>query len=447
MRREPGLIRHYRELARLSMEDLAKQLHVAESTVYNYVSKGAPSSKLLQLVQIFFKYGVIRDYETAKDFWARCGSQSFPEPPELRQMFERVLPPITTSSHPAEDLEQNQLYETSEPVSSDTLLTPIPYTPWYKRPWLLGAVVAVCSMIVGGVVASQSYWSSSAPTVTIVDDMAYIPAGPFPQGSTPDQLAFFEDLCIEAQTDCKKDYFADELPQRKVSLSAFYIDVHEVTNEKFHRFVDETAYLTTAERNGESYVWDNPIQNFVKIPGANWRHPGGSGTSSDGHMHYPVVHVSWEDANAYCTWARKRLPTEAEWEKAARGPDGRLFPWGNAWNSDGGNYVKVAADGTATVNGPHEVGQHTQGASPYGVQDLLGNVSEWVADVYDPDYYVTAPARNPYNWTAPKNRPSMQHSRRGGGWATRPGFLHSAWRIDRPDETHDILGFRCARNP
>jgi formylglycine-generating enzyme required for sulfatase activity len=290
------------------------------------------------------------------------------------------------------------------------------------------------------------------PTPTSPADMAYVPAGPFLQGSTCTQLEFFEKLCIEAKAACVRDHFLDELPQREVTLPAFYIDKHEVTNIRFASFVRSTGYKTTAEERGGSLVFIRPKADFEYRADADWQHPRGPETSILGRMYYPVVHVSWEDADAFCKWDRfagntKRLPTEAEWEKAARGTDGRLFPWGNEWDSDAANYSKLTPAGKVDEKGLSPVGQYPRGASPYGVQDLLGNVSEWVADVYDPDYYQAAPDRNPYNTTVPKSRPDGQHSRRGGNWATRPGYLHSAWPIDRPDETSDTIGFRCARNP
>jgi formylglycine-generating enzyme required for sulfatase activity len=290
--------------------------------------------------------------------------------------------------------------------------------------------------------------------------MAFVPYGPFIQGSTPEQIAFFGRLCIEVgRTDCNQDYFIDELnqelgfrlsllpAQRRVTLSAFYIDVYEITNRQFAHFVAATGHRTRAEWEGSSQVWNTTTLEFDQQHGANWRQPGGPGTSSLDKADYPVVHVSYEDALAYCAWANKRLPTEAEWEKAARGSDGWLFPWGNEWKADGGNYAQVDPNGTTVVNGLLPIGSYPAGASPYGVHDMLGNAMEWVADVYDPDYYQWAPDKDPYNQVASASRPVMQHVRRGGGWATKPGYLHTAWRIDRPDYTTDTLGFRCARNP
>lgn len=277
------------------------------------------------------------------------------------------------------------------------------------------------------------------PTPIISRGMAYVPSGPFLQGSTREHLAYFETLCTAADAGCFWDYFADELPQRTVILPAFWIDVHPVTNEQFEVFIKATNTTTTAEKQGFSYVWNDVERNFVRVPGANWQHPQGEETNIISKTNYPVVHVSWNDAQAYCTWAQKRLPTEAEWEKASRGPDGLLFPWGNEWNPD---CVRHAKNGV--ISGLSSVGNYPQGASPYGVQDMLGNVTEWVMDVYDRDYYTYAPAYDPQG---PQSHRSVQNTRRGGGWATRAGFLHCAWRIDRPNQTTDTLGFRCACNP
>lgn len=276
--------------------------------------------------------------------------------------------------------------------------------------------------------------------------MCDIPEGKFLRGSTEEQLKYFTKLCVIAKIPCSVDDFSDELPQKAVYLSAFRIDQFEVINQDFQKFVDSTGYKTTAETTKVSDIWNDSTRQFVRTNGADWRHPGGPGTSIADRMNYPVVHVSWLDAKTYCTWAGKRLPTEAEWEKAARGTDGLLFPWGNTWDQadmNRGNYVHKDAAPPLM-----EVGHYPQGASLYGVQDMLGNATEWVADWYDDTYYQKAESLT--NPQGPTVSASKIHVRRGGGRSTRAGFLHNAWRITQttftdPNETrNDVLGFRCA---
>ncbi|MEI7554491.1 SUMF1/EgtB/PvdO family nonheme iron enzyme [Candidatus Chlorohelix sp.] len=297
--------------------------------------------------------------------------------------------------------------------------------------------------------------STTNPLSVIVDNMAFIPEGNFIQGSTLEELQKFAALCsVIPKPDCQIDFFTDELlddpkpglPHRQVYLSAFYIDVYEVTNAQFERFVKATGYVTTAEKAGQSEVFNNNTNQYATVKGAYWSMPGGPGTTSVTQPNYPVVHISFEDAQSYCAWDnKKRLPTDAEWEKATRGPVGNLYPWGNEWNPNAGNWVELLPNGDTHIKGLKEVGKFPAGKSYYGLYDTLGNVSEWIADAYNPDFYRTAPLRNPFN--APIDGQKVQHSKRGGGWATRPGYLHVAWRIDRPDSTNDTLGFRCARNP
>ena len=191
-------------------------------------------------------------------------------------------------------------------------------------------------------------------------------------------------------------------PQRRVFLDTFWIDQTEVTNAQFARFVQETGYVTYAEEKGTAYVYEGEGK-WNELAGANWQFPRGPECEHENFDAQPVIQVSWDDAKAYCEWAGRRLPTEAEWEKAARGTDGRKYPWGN--DAPTGNLLNVCdnncplawADGN--TDDRHEftsaVGSYPAGASPYGALDMSGNVWEWVADWYGEDYYKSAPESNP----------------------------------------------------
>jgi len=220
--------------------------------------------------------------------------------------------------------------------------------------------------------------------------MVYIPAGEFLMGSN--------------------DGYGEK-PQHRVYLDAYFIDIYEVTNEQFARFVDATGYQ--AEGNWKEYF-----------------------TSSK--EKHPVVNVSWNDANAYCKWAGKRLPTEAEWEKAARGTDGRKYPWGNEWDSSKCN-SSGDSDG---YEGTAPVGSFPAGASPYGVMDMACNVWEWVADWYDKDYYSRSPQQNPQGPDS-----GIGRVLRGGSWYDSYAiFLRCANRGSRgPSNMSLSSGFRCAQ--
>lgn len=234
--------------------------------------------------------------------------------------------------------------------------------------------------------------------------MVYIPGGTYLMGS---------------------DEFPDTRPVHKVTVDGFWIDVHEVTNAQFARFVAATGYQTVAERplNPEDYPTvpldmlqpgsavfsppqqavslDNPLQWWKYVPGANWRHPEGPGSSIEGRENEPVVHIAYEDALAYAKWAGKRLPTEAEWEFAARG--GRKssrFYWGDELKP-GGRWVANVYQGEFPVKDAAEDG--FQGVAPvmsfapnpWGLYDMEGNVWEWCSDYYRPDYYQNSPNKNP----------------------------------------------------
>ncbi|MBN1888798.1 MAG: formylglycine-generating enzyme family protein [Thermoflexales bacterium] len=203
--------------------------------------------------------------------------------------------------------------------------------------------------------------------------------------------------------------------KHKKSLPEFRIDKTPVTNAEFARFVKATSHQTTAELTGSGYAWTG--SDWKDAQGADWRHPGGHGTDIQARMDHPVVQVSWQDALAYARWAGKRLPTEKEWEKAARGVDGRQYPWGDqtptARLCNFGRHV-----GCTTPVGKYS----PEGDSPYGCVDMSGNVWEWTASHYSKDRKVL----------------------RGGSWSTGQARIHATCRNGiAPLEHYGNLGFRC----
>jgi formylglycine-generating enzyme required for sulfatase activity len=243
--------------------------------------------------------------------------------------------------------------------------------------------------------------------------MVFVPAGEFIMGS--------------------EELGDDERPAHQVYLDGFWIDRYEVTNARFARFMAATGYQTEAETHGWGWVWKG--SEWEEIEGANWRHPSGPNSSIEGKMDYPVVLVSWKDADAYCRWAGKRLPSEAQWEKAARGTDGRRYAWGDEFDSAKTN-TKESKQGDTTPVGSFS----PQGDSLWGVSDITGNVWEWVADWYDSDYYSQAPSTNP-----PGPASGTHKVLRGGSWSFDEVYARTPFRYNiRPDYTYDFAGFRCS---
>ena len=287
---------------------------------------------------------------------------------------------------------------------------------------------------------------------------------------------------------------ADEFPKHAVHVSSFYMDETEVTNAQFKRFVDATGYITTAEKAPE---WEElrktlppgtpkpPDSVLVAaalvfrqtngpvnlndysawwswVPNANWRHPQGAGSTIAGRESFPVTQVSWYDAMAYCKWAGKRLPTEAEWEYAARGGlKNSVYPWGNehintgvvkanSWegkfpylneNKDG--YVKAAPVKSYAPNG-------------YGLYDMAGNVWEWCSDWYAADYYkeqdkqVGNNPQGPEKSFDPADPYTPKKTLRGGSFLCNDSYC-SGYRVARrmkssPDTGLEHTGFRCVKD-
>jgi formylglycine-generating enzyme required for sulfatase activity len=244
----------------------------------------------------------------------------------------------------------------------------------------------------------------------------------------------------------------NEIMSAPVSLDAFWIDQTEVTNAMFAEFVSATHYRTDAEKKGNSYVYQPSADDFTKKSGANWQHPHGPGSDLKDLEQYPVVQVSWNDARAYCKWAGRRLPTEAEWEKAARGTDGRLHPWGDQeWAGNLANFMDKQLNPDYPVDdgyaGIAPVGNYPDGASPFGVLDMVGNVAEWVADWYVHPY----PQGDQDTVVINPQGPASGESRgmRGGAWTSndenngeRRLAAHRNW--NKPNLSADSSGFRCA---
>jgi formylglycine-generating enzyme required for sulfatase activity len=208
----------------------------------------------------------------------------------------------------------------------------------------------------------------------------------------------------------------DERPQRSIYLDEFSIDQVEVTNERYMAFVKSIGHRTPPNPYGTG-----PLQSIKGIE------------------QLPVVQTTWYDAKAYCSWAKKRLPTEAEWEKAARGTDGRLYPWGNeAPTAKRANFDREWEDEQTL----HAVGSLPDGDSPYGVKDMAGNVREWISDWYDAEYYQHAPKRNPQG----PDKKGVVRSIRGGSWHSPASDITTSarGRGGFALQTHGT-GFRCVR--
>jgi formylglycine-generating enzyme required for sulfatase activity/serine/threonine protein kinase len=276
---------------------------------------------------------------------------------------------------------------------------------------------------------TKLFWDKDGMT------LLYVPAGKFPLGSGENDSEASE----------------DEKPPLVVYLDAYWIDQTEVTVAQFQDFVTDTNYQTDAERGCCEGKYAKPGGNvfapwayFVKD--AYWKSPEGR-SAPEALPRRPVVQVSWNDAVAYCKWVGRRLPTEAEWDKAARGPQGLIYPWGDEFNGHWINFCdkrcganwhdRTVEDGFERTS---NVGEFLKGASGYGLLDMSGNAREWVYDFYDFRGYYRYPTENP---TGPET--GETHVMRGGSWLDPADRVRaSAREADFPDSRNDAVGFRCA---
>ena len=245
----------------------------------------------------------------------------------------------------------------------------------------------------------------------------------------------------------------DQRPAHKVTISPFRLDKYQVTNRQFEWFVDATSYESTAERQGWGYVFDMTSGEWVKMNGADWRKPDGKNKLDETMLDHPVTQVSWTDANAFCQWAGKRLPTEAEWEYAARGGEvDNAYPWGKHRLKDG-KYMandwqgwfpqsNTGDDGFLTTS---PVGSFPE--NPFGLHDMAGNVWEWCRDWYSPQYYQFSPKEDPQG----PDQPDKKHVGRvirGGSFLSADnngGAVRVMVRSYQPKNvSYQDVGFRTA---
>lgn len=337
--------------------------------------------------------------------------------------------------------------------------------------WLVVLLVGI-----GGGIGAAVYFTDDRPSGPAPEGMAWIPGGTFTMG-------------IEEN----HHLFADARPEHEVKLKGFWMDETEVTNAKFAEFVAATSYVTIAEQKPTleqimanvapgtpapppealvpgSLVFTPPpgpvslthhAEWWGWKPGACWKHPEGPGSDLQGRENHPVVHVCWKDADAYAKWAGKRLPTEAEWERAARGGlDRKKFVWGDEPPDAGGwrcniwqgefPWKNTLADGhlrTAPVK--------SYAPNAYGLYDMSGNVWEWCADWYQPRYYRDSPKVNPLgpdrSFDPDEPNPNMpKRVMRGGSFLCSDGFCSRYKPYGRGkgdvDSGQSHVGFRCVKD-
>ncbi len=277
-------------------------------------------------------------------------------------------------------------------------------------------------------------WTRPADGMT----MLYVPAGQFQMGSDDAQLEEAVRLC-EAYGGCGAGLFVHEQPPHSVTLDGFWIDQTEVSNAQFAAFLNQRGHQTEG-----GVPWLELADERCLIEEVD-----GQFQPKPGYAEHPVLKLSWHGAAAYCQWAGARLPTEAEWEYAARGEAGSVYPWGDQFDPARLNFCDANCDydwSQAERDDGYErtapVGSFPAGASWCGALDLAGNVWEWTGDWYDAEYYEQSPEQNP-------SGPEGGEARvlRGGAWFDAALFMRGAYRAwDEPDNRSTVTGFRCVKS-
>ncbi|HEU5118605.1 MAG TPA: formylglycine-generating enzyme family protein [Isosphaeraceae bacterium] len=343
--------------------------------------------------------------------------------------------------------------------------------PTRSRPWVMFAgLVAAFAVSFSAVYAwmSTRHPTPDAPSLKppgpAPEGMVWIPPGTFWMGGNDPNMT-------------------DTQPTHRVMLDGYWMDQSEVTNAEFAQFVKATGYKTVAERKPDpkdfpgappenlvpgSLVftppdYEVPLENhyvwWSYIPGADWRHPEGPDSSIEGKDNYPVVQICWDDAVAYAKWAGKRLPTEAEWEYAARGGlDRKRYTWGDELNPKGRWMVnnwqgRFPWENTREDAFPTTAPVRSFPANGYGLFDMAGNVWEWCSDWYRPDYYKESPTKNPKGPSSSfdPNEPNLpKRVQRGGSYLCSDlycvRYLPGARGKGEPSSAAPHIGFRCVKD-
>ncbi len=350
-----------------------------------------------------------------------------------------------------------------------------------EKKWEIASLILVGLGALVTTIVWFGLWEKG-PKIEVGQDgasMVLIPAGSFTMGSTQDHL---ESVLKECGPLCKLEWMKREWPPHEVYLDAFYIDQYEVTNARYQAFVLATGHrVPVQEEKKKTRTQDVAARNGLQQsrPEDIMKMKGDLPEEDDiifdlnvwdGDQvpeiakELPVVLVSWDDALAYCDWAGRRLPTEAEWEKSARGDDARLYPWGDKWDRNRSNNGSYQADrelirlewwqrwwlreglaqqekeGVASLQ--TVVGNFESGVSPYGVYDLAGNVWEWGRDWFSEDAYIKSQIKNP---TGPPN--GTHRVARGGSFMDPRNRLRASARIKLESSARrPNIGFRCAKD-
>jgi len=322
------------------------------------------------------------------------------------------------------------------------------------------------------------------------EGMVWIPGGKFRMGGPSEEACRKILGAVEPGKPCcpmLREGFGDAQPSHEVEVDGFWMDAAEVTNAQFRKFVEATGYVTVAERKPKaedlpgvleedlvpgSLCFRRPLPDadlrdhrswWAYVRGANWRQPEGPGSDLAGKDNLPVVHVAYEDAAAYAKWSGKRLPTEAEWERAARGgKEGETYPWGDEFRP-GGTWMANTWQGRFPMEDTGEDGWkglapvRQYRPNPYGLYDLSGNVWEWCADWYRPDTYEKDAARGgvrdptgPEDSLDPEEPGANKRVHRGGSFLCSDQFcaryiLGTRSKGEVSTGTSH-LGFRCVRD-